>query len=592
MSYKISFNKNKSKQIEQAVRVLASWIGEPDSNSIKTLTFLTLQNNLEEIQKLELEKANKLKKIDDFLISSNKNEIYKKENEIVIISVGDRGLANGIYFLYMKLKESQTQDPFSINWELFQTPHFETRGMTLNIPLGLEGLSTDTWTFPQWKDYLDRLRSFNYTSVTFVIYAAMLFIPDFEELRKNSWRYDVYEEVFKYAADIGLEIILLYVFNQIPPDLWVKFPEIRARVFGYQGISYCSLKRKELGEKILKYTLNRFKTVPSNALFAFEGGGCDCDYCRNNIDDLIIKYLEFIKENAEPERLYFVTWFANIKENFELQPIKGLRDKLFSKIPKDIKIVDVCRKTLQMAAAQSYEIFDFIFFIDPEAGMENQSIFPRPHINLLKERISDSIQAFGSNLKGIFGYRLTPKTRFINDYVLGRYLWNPEIGVNEVVSEVAGLLSFSVDEKEKIIEVILLLEDFWRTLDGNKLKECKNVLKMVIKQQKNISDPLKSIHEAVKILELLFRSYSLDSNKQKQRNLQKIFYLMREMETFHCYTSYKYWNSVSYEMIKQRVNWWTDSRTGLFNPKSFPENCVSKAKYHLINDKKDALPWM
>ena len=50
-------------------------------------------------------------------------------------------------------------------------------------------------------------------------------------------------------------------------------------------------------------------------------GGCNCDYCMNNIDDLIVKYLDFIKENAEPERLFFVTWFANVKEHFEFQPI-------------------------------------------------------------------------------------------------------------------------------------------------------------------------------------------------------------------------------------------------------------------------------
>jgi hypothetical protein len=41
-----------------------------------------------------------------------------------------------------------------------------------------------------------------------------------------------------------------------------------------------------------------------------------------------------MKEAAEPERLYFCTWFANFKENFETPAIKGLRDRLFATIPK------------------------------------------------------------------------------------------------------------------------------------------------------------------------------------------------------------------------------------------------------------------
>ena len=79
MKYKIRFNKNKNRQIEQAIKVLKSWIGETDSNSTKTINFLTLQNNLEEIQKLNLEKANKLKKIDDFLIYSDNKNINKAQ---------------------------------------------------------------------------------------------------------------------------------------------------------------------------------------------------------------------------------------------------------------------------------------------------------------------------------------------------------------------------------------------------------------------------------------------------------------------------------------------------------------------------------
>jgi hypothetical protein len=252
----------------------------------------------------------------------------------------------------------------------------------------------------------------------------------------------------------------------------------------------------------------------------------------------------------------------------------------------------VNRKTLQMAVAQGYDIYDFIFFIDPEAGMENQAIFPRPHLHLLKERITDSIQVFGSQLQGMFGYRIIPKARFINDYALSRYLWNPEIEIDTVVSEVAGILATSINEKEQLISAILLLEEFWTTLEKGKLKECQKILKTVTKQQKNVPEPLQSIRDTIIILNLLFKYYSHTSKRRKEGIIQKIFALMKEMDTFHCYTTYNWWDALAIEIVKQRVQWWTDPKSGLFNPKSLPWNSLAKAKYHLIDNKKDVLPWM
>ena len=592
MSYKINYNNNKSTQIEQAIKVLVSWIGEADPNSNSVFNFLTMQNNSIEIKKLNLNKANFLKKYDDFVIYRDNKDIQNTENQIFILAVGDRGLANGVYHLYMKLKEQQTQDPFSINWNIFESPFFETRCMMVNMPYGLGDLSTENWTLSQWKRYFNRLRSFNYTSVMFLMTALVIYHPDYEELEKNSWKYDVYEKLFTYATDIGLEIILLYVFDALPTELWIKFPDIRAEIYLYHGITHCSQKGKEIGDKLLKYSLKRFKNVSSHASISFEGGGCNCEYCRNNLADLIVEHLKFIKENGNSEQLFFVTWFANIKEHFDIPPIKGLRDQLFSKIPKEVKILDITRKTLKMAIDQGYEVYDFVFLIDPEGGVENQLIFPKPHINLLKERISDSIQALGSNLKGMVGYRVLPKTRFIDDYAFGRYLWNPEIAGNDVISEVAGLLSSSMKEKQDIINAIQLLEDFWRSFDGNKLKESNEILKMVIEQQKEVLEPLKSIQEATEILNLLFKHHSLDSERRKYRIAQKIYRSMREMDTFQCYTSYNVWDYRSFEMIKQRIEWWTDSGIGLFDPKTFPWNSHLKGKNNLVDTKEDAFLWM
>ena len=63
------------------------------------------------------------------------------------------------------------------------------------------------------------------------------------------------------------------------------------------------------------------------------------------------------------------------------------------------------------------------------------------------------------------------------------------------------------------------------------------------------------------------------------------------MELFECYTSYRWWESVSLEVIRQRVLWWTDVGRGHFNPQAWPYNCVAAGKYHLIDNKRDLLRW-
>ena len=112
-----------------------------------------------------------------------------------------------------------------------------------------------------------------------------------------------------------------------------------------------------------------------------------------------------------------------------------------------------------------------------------------------------------------------------------------------------------------------------------------------MKQQISISEPLKSIQESLDILKLLFEYYNLESEKKKERIIQRIFRKMRTMDTFQCYTSFRWWDSVALETIRQRVGWWTDPERGHFNPQGFPYNCNWKVKYHLIDNKTDIIPW-
>ena len=110
-----------------------------------------------------------------------------------------------------------------------------------------------------------------------------------------------------------------------------------------------------------------------------------------------------------------------------------------------------------------------------------------------------------------------------------------------------------------------------------------NMLKLnILRQNSSLSNPMnKGFNYAEE-----FKSLDLDSVKKD------IFNLMKDMETFHCYTTYRFWHAVSQEMIKQRVSWWTDPKIGLFNPTAAPWNSLVQAKYHLIDDKKDLLKWM
>jgi len=475
------------------------------------------------------------------------------------------GATNGIYGLWRRLKISQSHNPFIQEWDIKDIPAFKTRGIwAMLMPWGFEELSFDAWTLEEWKKYLERIRSLGANSV--IIFLISLYHPDFPELEKNAWRYRVIREAIIYGKRLGLKMYLIWSCGSLPPSLWWKYPSLRAREWAaYHGIGFCWQHREEHNIlKIHRYIVDYFEKADGFCFFAFEGGVCLCKECAHNLDQAIVEAMEnlrnWVKEAEAGEKLMFCGWFAGLWEG--LTP--NLREKLSTRLPKDITIVDVNRSILYRAQEKGHKVIDFVFLTDPEAGRENRAIFPRPRLKATAKRILGAKMDGGlKKLEGLFIYRLTPPTRFLSDYAALRLAWNPELRVAEIVDEVSGFLTSDKENKKSLSKAILSLEKWWQKLDEEALGESVDFLTKVKEKEK--SEILENIWGPLSLLPFIYELSKEGISEKRKEELQKeIYQRMRKIRILRCYTTDQIWVSRAQAILKTRLDWWTSKEEALF----------------------------
>ncbi len=497
---------------------------------------------------------------------------YKKNSSsnIAIIANTVPGATNGIYGLWRMLKTNQSHNPFTQEWNIKEKPYFKTRGiMTMLMPWGFEELSTDSWTFEEWKSYLERIRSLGANSV--MIFLLALYHPDFPELEKNAWRYRVIREAIIYGKRLGLKIYVMWVYSMLPSPLWWKYPSLRAKVrTGYHGITFCWQHREEHNIlKIHRYIVDYFKEADGFCLFAFELGDCICERCSHNLDQVVVEAMDnlkkWVKEVKAGKNLMFSTWFAGLFE--DLTP--NLREKLSTRLPEDITIVDFNRLSLYKAQKEGHKVIDWVFLTDPEGGRENRSIFPRPRLNVTRKRIL-GFKEDGKLKKaeGLFIYRLTPPTRFLSDYAALRLAWNPQLTVEEIVDEVSGFLTSDKENKKSVSRAILSLEKWWQGLDEEALQESIDLFAKVKEKEK--SDTLENIWGPVSLLPFIYELSKEGVSEEREEELfKKIYQRMRKIRILRCYTTDQAWITRAQAILKARLEWWTSKEEGLFGKALF-----------------------
>jgi len=434
---------------------------------------------------------------------------------------------------------------------------FKIRGMYLHcIPWNLTKLTADTWTFADWKWYLELLQQAGCNMLKVYIWPGQFYHPEYEETAKNQWRYEIYKKAFKYARALGMKTYVAFSNNTTPPFIWLKHPELRAKEVIYKGMTLCWNRGKESLLPFSKYIIDYFADVVDGCVIWFvDPGFCACQDCNDYTSvvlDSVATFREIIGERCSLHLCLW--WFGAIERGIAGQPENpNLRTKVLDTIkPGEFVIIDENEpETLQMALDRHLDVLKFAFFLDPENGTESQNILPQPKLTQIENAISSSRESAHA---GVIAYRLTPYTQFVSDWVFFRKLLFPNIPTREILELFATKIFPDESAREQFPQAILQLDEWWRRREIAALQNATEILNSLrvplapfIKQ-----DLIENLADATKILFALAEEPDDDV-------VSKIQSLMNEMPIFQAYTYDNLWEQTrARAFIEQRIRWWLE----------------------------------
>ena len=485
---------------------------------------------------------------------------------IVILGLTPTGVANGIYDFLRSVRLKGAKDIFEIKWNLRNEPYFQSRDIYHFLtPWNLSGLSVDTYFTEDWKKHLEFIRSLNINRLIIDLWANQYYHPDYEETFANKCLYERLRNVFEYAHKIGLKTGYLIFPCQTPTFLWYKYPHLRAKEsIGYYGIDMCWTKGKNVILPFDQYFIEYMGPLIDDCIIELEDPGvCLCDKCAAHFPEIVLEMVDIYKRLArkncrrgriELVTLHFRDWLENKSLYGAAKPMVGLREKVFKKISKDITIIDQDRDTLKMAQENGLNTIYFFFGLDPESGLEDATVFPRPKLKSISQQIEES-RKYGDI--GLMDYRIMPSTQFVADYVFSRKIWNPDLGTHEILKELGSELCQNLNNVDIFVKAIESLEDWWNTGQFHCLNMCTKSLEKLAEKENN--HRIKIIRDCMVILRIMVKY--LKENPEFKNNIpdelvDTLWNEMKDREIFRAYTIDRHWVRVAKETISQRVKWW------------------------------------
>ncbi|MBC8877295.1 MAG: hypothetical protein H8E44_48320, partial [Planctomycetes bacterium] len=318
------------------------------------------------------------------------------------------------------------------------------------------------------------------------IYSMRLYDPAIPETWPNQGRYAIWKEAMDYAHELGMQFTWVQTANLVHQETWWRHPELRnEHEIGWQGCALCYSKARTLIRKTQRHTFEQFKEADHFMLMFSDGGGaCYCDQCSKDQAGVFLNMLKDTKQTlrdvgSEADVIFWnwaLDWWyesfpAGIPGYLERYPeIKDIQKELYARLPKDVPFEDVAaipeifpkHKTdaLKEAKTHGFETtIAFAYGMNPELPVFT---LPQPRINPMIQMLR---YAKTVGVDGVDGYRLAPCGRILNDFVFARLAWDPDLGGEHLVSEMAGYLTENSEDRAKITEAISALDAYWEGKD-------------------------------------------------------------------------------------------------------------------------------
>jgi [ribosomal protein S18]-alanine N-acetyltransferase len=457
--------------------------------------------------------------------------------------------SNQQYFMQMTFSES--------------APAFGVRGMYPHaIPWNLTGLTPDTWSVEDWKWYIRLLQGAGCNLLKLYIWPTQFYHPDDPRTAHNAWRFDVYREALTWARTWGMETVVGFTNNTIPPHVWHANPEQRADEHLYRGIHLCWQRGKRTLLHYQRYLVDTFAPVCDGFLvWLMDPGFCKCPACADYarvVEETVAAQQEILKGRARLHlSLWGLDWAEHMPEWF--RPVPDLRRKVMGLSPSQAFLLAPERMEddlIELADRKSLRLLTMAFYQDPESGLENNNVLPQPRLAETDLFISEQR---GKGTKSVIGYRLTPYTQFPADWVLLKKMSRPDMSDGEALNDL-GMYLFGDDGRaEAFARGVQGLEQWWQggtTFTEHRdevLAESEEVFRSL---STPFDRPMRALADSSRILLELsrFRSSGGGSVDELARRIQD---QMCDMPIFQGFVQDQLWEwTRARHFVSERVQWW------------------------------------
>ncbi len=449
-------------------------------------------------------------------------------SELLICGETETGIANGIYDLLLQTTISQLASPFEKTWDRVEVPRWSDRRVSVaTYVMGLTKMTPDMWTFPEWRRYIDFIRSYNINRLT--ILGLFPYHPDVPSSFKNKWKLDEQKKAIAYAHTVGIKVNVMTSYNMVPTEIFWEHPELRTDALpGYYGQALCWSKAKDTILEYQTYLLEYLDGVDGLEVMVTEPlGWCLCDDCRPHMAsiwlDAVRELGSFLKKRNPNAEVVFWNWltgyFPATKGKYpstdKIENIDGIQEELLQGMPQGTIFTDLSMnqqvidpdfpveaddpriiEILKVAPERGFAARSYFFYMDREFGvLDRANMFPKPFLDRTLDEIA---YAKGLPVEGVCSYRLAPPARFLCDAYFMRLAWNPNLTRDQLLRETAATLTNDESDGSLVAQALDDLETYWNHRSTEHLVAAHDALDQVAARAPQAD--LIGIRDGIKIL--------------------------------------------------------------------------------------------
>ena len=354
---------------------------------------------------------------------------------------------------------------------LLEKPAIATRGEYLNIGYDIAGITPHQWDDAQWRRYTGGLVLSRLNRWYFFLWIDTQTMFPGSKLSQRPGNLHLHEgarEAIRYAHRRGLKVTFMITPTVLPRDVWEGHPEWKADItYARDGFS-CACPNApgswDAMKAVWRAEMEWFREADAVQVWFYDPGGCWCEQygCKpNQAESLARQVREFggmfrelnpgagIEYNMWPMRL----WEAEMK----VEVRDDLAERVRAALPGDA-VTAVGTTEGSPAATPDRERERglrggvFLFATNPESSY----VFPTPHLRYLR-RTMQRVREQG--MDACFGHRLEASTRDVGTFLMGRWMWDPDLSIDRAVRDFGEWKAAGEAPGRRLAEAVMVLDE-------------------------------------------------------------------------------------------------------------------------------------